>query len=120
MGIKPNSIDEYMAAFPPKVQEILQQIRTLIKETAPEAEEAISYGIPTFKLKKTNLVHFAAYKSHIGFYPTPSGVEAFAEAFKPYKTGKGSVQFPLEQPMPFDLIAQIVAYRIKNLSDKNK
>jgi Uncharacterized conserved protein len=110
-------MDEYIAMFPLEVQAILQQIRVLIKETVPEAEEAITYGIPTFKLKKKNLVHFAAFKSHIGFYPTPSAGGAFAEAFKSYKTGKGSVQFPLNQPMPFDLIAQIVEYRVNNLLD---
>lgn len=106
-----NPIDDYIAGFPPAVQQILQTIRATIQEAAPEATEAISYQMPTFKLHG-NLVHFAAYKSHIGFYPVPTGIEAFKEELSVYKQGKGSVQFPLDQPMPYDLIRRIVAFRV--------
>jgi uncharacterized protein YdhG (YjbR/CyaY superfamily) len=104
-------IDEYIADFPPDVQDILEEMRRTIREAAPDAEEAISYQMPTFKLNG-NLVHFAAYKNHIGFYPTPSGVEAFREELSAYKVSKGAIQFPIDQPMPLDLVRQIVAYRV--------
>lgn len=107
----PKDIDAYIAGFPEDVQEKLEQIRKVIREAAPEAQEAISYQIPTFKLYG-NLVHFAAYKSHIGFYPTSRGVEQFKEELSAYKGGKGTVQFPLDQPIPFDLIRRIVAFRV--------
>jgi uncharacterized protein YdhG (YjbR/CyaY superfamily) len=107
----PKTIDAYIAAFPDDVQAILQQIRQTIHEAAPEATEAISYGMPTFKLHG-NLVHFAAFKNHIGFYPVPSGIEAFKDELAAYKQGKGSVQFPLDRPMPYDLITRIVKFRI--------
>lgn len=107
-----NSIDEYIAAFPPEVAARLEEIRALIHEIAPEAVETISYAIPTFDLGKRHLVHFAGYDHHIGFYPTPVGSEAFAEELKAYKTGKGSVQFPLDQPLPVDLIRRIVEFRL--------
>ncbi|MFO7526553.1 MAG: DUF1801 domain-containing protein [Ignavibacteriaceae bacterium] len=106
------TIDEYINTFPKDVQKILEQIRKTIKEVAPEAEEAISYQIPTFKLNG-NLVHFAAFKNHIGFYPTPSGQKAFEKELSVYKSGKGSVQFPLSKPMPLSLIRKIVKYRVK-------
>lgn len=106
------TIDEYINTFPKDVQKILEQIRKTIKEVAPEAEEAISYQIPTFKLNG-NLVHFAAFKNHIGFYPTPSGQKAFEKELSVYKSGKGSVQFPLNKPMPLSLIRKIVKYRVK-------
>ena len=109
---KPQNIDEYITNFPPDVQAILEQIRALIHEIAPEAEEAMSYGMPTFKLKG-NLVHFAAYKKHIGFYPTPTGIEQFAEKLAPYASGKGSAQFPLDQPIPYDLIREITLFRVQ-------
>ena len=115
---KPDNIDAYIAGFPKDVQAILEQVRATIKKAAPDAEEAISYGIPTFRLHKTNLVHFAAFKNHIGFYPTPTGGEAFKEELSGYKTGKGSVQFPLDQPMPLDLIARIVQFRIGQILEK--
>ncbi|MBX4259687.1 DUF1801 domain-containing protein [Clostridium estertheticum] len=102
----------YFKQFPKDVQEILQKIRHLIQEAAPEATEKISYQMPTFFLKG-NLVHFAAYKKHIGFYPTPSGIEAFIDQIKVYKYAKGSVQFPLNQPIPYGLIIEIVNYRVK-------
>ncbi len=106
----PHSIDAYIAGFPPDVQAILQQIRRTIHEAAPDAQEAISYQMPTFKLKG-NLVHFAAFKNHIGFYPVPSGIAAFQDELAVYKQGKGSVQFPLDQPVPYDLIRRIVVFR---------
>lgn len=105
------SIDEYIAEFPPEVQRMLEEIRSLIHAAAPDATETISYAIPTFDLNG-HLVHFAGYARHIGFYPTGSGVEVFKEDLKPYKSGKGSVQFPLDQPLPADLITRIVKYRV--------
>lgn len=107
-----NSIDEYIAQFPEDIQAILQQIRSVIKEAAPEATEKISYQMPTFYLKG-NLVHFAAFKSHIGFYPVPSGIEKFKEELSQYKGGKGSVQFPLDKPIPYDLIRRITLFRVE-------
>jgi uncharacterized protein YdhG (YjbR/CyaY superfamily) len=104
------SIDDYIAQFPAQVQEMLVQLRTLIHELAPEATEKISYQIPTFFLNG-NLVHFAAYAHHIGFYPTSSGITHFEDELADYKHAKGSVQFPLDQPLPVDLIAKIVAFR---------
>ncbi|RYU97380.1 iron chaperone [Emticicia agri] len=105
------NIDEYLIDFPEATQEILQKIRALVHELAPEAKEAIKYAIPTFVLNG-NLVHFAGYKNHIGFYPAPTGTEAFKEDLAPYKTGKGSVQFQLNEPIPYDLIKKIVQFRI--------
>ena len=108
---KITTIDDYIAQYPEDIQSILQKIRKVIKETAPEAEEKISYQMPTFYLSG-NLVHFAAFKKHIGFYPTPTGIESFKEELSMYKGGKGSIQFPLDKPIPFDLIQKIVAYRV--------
>jgi len=108
----PASIDEYIAGFPPDVRAILEKIRATIRDAAPDAEETISYKMPTFRLKG-NLVHFAAYKDHIGFYPTPSGTAQFQEELSPYKRGKGSIRFPLDQPVPFDLIHRIVGFRVE-------
>ena len=108
----PQTIDEYIAPYPLHVQEILQNIRRTIHEAAPEATEKISYQMPTFFLHG-NLVHFAAFTNHIGFYPVPSGIEAFKEELSVYKQGKGSVQFPLEQPMPYELIRRIVLFRVQ-------
>ncbi len=107
-----STIDEYIAEFPLEIQQILQQIRTVIKEAAPQATEKISYQMPTFFLKG-NLVHFAAFKSHIGFYPVPSGIEKFKEELSQYKGGKGSVQFPLDEPIPYDLIRRITLFRVE-------
>jgi len=109
---KYSDIDEYIQKFPEEVAEKLTALRSLIKEVAPEAEEKINYGIPTFVLNG-NLVHFAAFKNHIGFYPTPSGVEAFKTQLSVYKVAKGSIQFPLEKPLPVHLIRQIVEFRVK-------
>jgi uncharacterized protein YdhG (YjbR/CyaY superfamily) len=106
------TIDEYIATFPEDVRAILNELRQTIKETAPEAEETISYQMPTFTLNG-NLVHFAAFKNHIGFYPTPTGVEAFKEDLSRYKGAKGSVQFPIDQPLPLPLIRRIVEYRVQ-------
>lgn len=113
------NIDEYISSFPENVQAILDKLRKVIRESAPEAEEAISYGMPTFKLNG-NLVHFAAYKDHIGFYPTPSGIIAFKEELSSYKQAKGSVQFPIDQPIPFDIVKQIVEFRVKENKAKTE
>ena len=113
----PKNIDEYIAGFPPDVQEILQKLTTTIRKAAPDAEETINYQIPTFTLKG-NLVHFAAFKKHIGFYPTGSGIEAFKEEMKQYKWAKGSVQFPLGEPLPADLIRRIVEFRVDTVTGK--
>jgi uncharacterized protein YdhG (YjbR/CyaY superfamily) len=109
----PQDIDEYIAGFPSDVQEKLEKIRMTIREAAPDAEEAIKYQIPTFVLKG-NLVHFAAFKNHIGFYPAPRGIEEFKEELSAYEGAKGSVRFPLDQPIPFDLISRIVQFRVKD------
>ena len=106
-----NSIDEYIATFPAETQKILEELRATIKAAAPEAEEKISYQMPTFALKG-NLVHFAAYKNHIGFYPTPSGIEAFKQELSMYEGAKGSVKFPIEAPLPLELVSKIVAFRV--------
>jgi uncharacterized protein YdhG (YjbR/CyaY superfamily) len=105
-------IDEYIAGFPEEVQEILEKIRTTIRKAAPNAEETINYGIPTFTLKG-NLVHFAGFKKHIGFYPTPTGIERFKKELSVYEGAKGSVQFPLDKPIPYGLISKIVKFRVK-------
>jgi uncharacterized protein YdhG (YjbR/CyaY superfamily) len=113
-----STIDEYIAMFPDEIQAILQRLRQTIHKAAPEATEAISYQMPTFKLNG-NLVHFAAFKSHIGFYPVPSGIEAFREELEPYIKGKGTIQFPLDKPIPYDLVEKIVEFRVKeNLAKK--
>lgn len=102
--------DEYISLFPPHVQLILQQLRKSIHDLIPEAEETISYGIPTFRLFG-NLVHYAAYKNHIGFYPGAAGIEIFKDKLSGYKLSKGTVQFPIDEPLPIDLILEIVQYR---------
>jgi uncharacterized protein YdhG (YjbR/CyaY superfamily) len=113
------TIDEYIATFPDPVQELLQQVRATIHAAAPEATEKISYQMPTFFLNG-NLVHFAAFKNHIGFYPAPRGIEAFKDELAQYKGAKGSVQFPLDEPMPLDLIRRIVEFRAAENSSKAK
>lgn len=105
------SIDEYIATFPEDIQKILQEIRATVQAAAPDAKEKISYQMPTFDLKG-NLVHFAAFKNHIGFYPTPSGTEAFREEIARYQGAKDSIRFPLNEPMPLDLIRRIVEFRV--------
>ena len=106
-----NSIDEYIAIFPEDIQKILEELRATIKAVAPEAEEKISYQMPTFFLKG-NLVHFAAWKNHIGFYPTPSGTEAFKRELSIYEGAKGSVKFPIDKPLPLGVIRKIVKFRV--------
>ncbi|MBX7226204.1 MAG: DUF1801 domain-containing protein [Chitinophagales bacterium] len=111
-----DSMDAYIANFPQEVHDQLQAIRMVVKEIVPDAMETINYGIPTFKLKG-NLVHFAAYKNHIGFYPGASGIKAFVPRFIDYHYSKGAVQFPLNQPLPLDLIKEIVLFRVnENMS----
>src|SRR5205085_9298177 len=106
-------IDGYIAEFPPDTQAVLHEIRALIKASAPDATETISYAMPTFDLNGKHLVHFAGYAKHIGFYPTASGIEAFKEEFGHYKGAKGTVPFPLDQPLPRDLIRRIVEFRVE-------
>ena len=106
-----NTIDEYILQFPPEVQEILETLRKVIKEAAPEAEEKMSWQMPTFALHG-NLVHFAAHKNHIGFYPAPTGIDAFKNELAEYKGAKGSVQFPIKKPMPYELVSKIVKFRV--------
>ncbi len=113
------SIDEYIVTFPEEVQKKLEELRAVIKAAAPDAEEKISYQMPTFALKG-NLVHFAAYKNHIGFYPTPSGIEEFKDELSAYEGAKGSIRFPLDKPIPYDLIAKIVAFRVKENLEKTE
>ena len=114
-----NSIDEYIATFPQDIQNILQELRATIKAAAPDSEEKISYQMPTFFMNG-NLVHFAAFKKHIGFYPTPSGIEAFQKELSAYEGAKGSVQFPLDKPMPLKLITRIVKFRVAENLKKAK
>jgi uncharacterized protein YdhG (YjbR/CyaY superfamily) len=113
----PGDIDEYIAGYPAEVQAILEKIRETIRSAAPEATETINYGVPTFRLGG-NLVHFGAYKKHIGFYPTPSGIEKFKGELAGYEGAKGSVKFPLDQPIPYDLIKKIVVFRVEENLNK--
>jgi uncharacterized protein YdhG (YjbR/CyaY superfamily) len=108
----PKDIDEYIVGFPDDVQKILKKIRATIKRAAPDAGEAIKYQMPTFTLQG-NLVHFAAFKKHIGFYPAPTGTQKFREELSVYKGGRGSVRFPLDEPIPFELIGRMVEFRVK-------
>lgn len=112
MNTNLTTIDDYIGVFPPEVQASLEKIRCLVAEAAPKAKEAIKYGIPTFVLNG-NLIHFAAYKTHIGLYPTPSIIKAFREELEAYKTSKGAIQFPLAKPLPWPLIKRIISYRAK-------
>lgn len=115
-----NTIDEYIATFPEEVQKILKELRGVIKEAAPRAEEKISYQMPTFALKG-NLVHFAAYQKHIGFYPAPSGILAFGKELSGYECSKGAVRFPIDEPLPLELISKIVKFRVdENLKRSKK
>jgi uncharacterized protein YdhG (YjbR/CyaY superfamily) len=113
----PKNIDEYIAGFPHDVQQILEKIRLTIRKAAPDAEETIKYRMPTFTLKG-NLVYFAAFKKHIGFYPVPTGIEKFKKELSVYERAKGSVQFPLDKPIPFALISRIVKFRVKENLDR--
>ncbi len=112
------TIDEYIAEFPPETQRVLRQLRALIHDVAPDATETISYAIPTFDLEGKHLVHFAGYAHHVGFYPTGSGIESFDKELGSYKRAKGSVQFPLEQPLPTDLIRRMVEFRVAEVMGK--
>ena len=116
----PTNIDEYIADFSEEIQILLNQVRSTIKQAAPDAEESVAYGMPAYKLKGKPLVYFAGYKNHIGFYATPTGHEEFAKELSKYKQGKGSVQFPIDQPMPLELIAQIVEFRVVENMEKVK
>ncbi len=111
------TIDEYIATFPQNIQDILEELRKTIRDSAPTAKEAISYQIPTFKLNG-NLVHFAAWKNHIGFYPGSSAINEFKEELAHYEVAKGTVQFPIDRPIPYELISKIVKYRVKQNLDK--
>jgi uncharacterized protein YdhG (YjbR/CyaY superfamily) len=112
---KPKTIDEYISAFPDDIQTVLEKIRQTIRRTAPDAVESISYGMPAFKLKSKPLVYFAAWKNHIGFYPTSSGTAAFKDQLSAYKSSKGAVQFPLDKSIPYDLIERIVLFRMDEI-----
>ncbi|MFO1444867.1 DUF1801 domain-containing protein [Bacillus sp. Bva_UNVM-123] len=118
-----NTVDDYIAQFPADIQKILESLRKVIKETAPDAKEKISYQMPSFYLHG-NLVYFAAYKNHIGFYPTSSGIAAFKQEISNYKNSKGAVQFPLDKPLPYELISKIVEFRVaenvKKVEEKGK
>ncbi len=116
---KPKNIDEYIAACPPEMQGRLRELRATIRKAAPDAEETISYQMPTFKLNG-NLVYFAVFKNHIGFYPIPTGIEAFKKELSVYKQGKGSVQFPNDEPLPLKLVTRIVKFRAKENLAKTK
>ncbi len=114
----PKNIDEYIAAFSNDVQEILEKIRMTIREAAPDAEETMSYQMPTFTLQGKYLVYFAAYKKHVGLYPAPIGNEEFEEELSVYATGKGTLRFPFDKPIPFDLISKIVKFRVKEYLER--
>ncbi|WP_116789062.1 iron chaperone [Flavobacterium psychrotrophum] len=114
------TVNQYIAQFPPETQKLLQRVRDVIIQTAPDAEESISYAMPAYKLNGKPLVYFAGYKKHIGFYATPTGHEAFKNELSKYKQGKGSVQFPITEPMPLDLIKRIVAFRVSENFAKAK
>lgn len=114
------TVDEYIQEFETETQERLNTIRKLILETAPQAIESISYGMPAYKVNKKPLVYFGGYKSHIGFYATPTGHKAFEKELSKYKQGKGSVQFPLNEPLPLNLIKEIVLFRLSENQDKNQ
>jgi uncharacterized protein YdhG (YjbR/CyaY superfamily) len=115
------TIDEYIASFPRNIRDILEETRKVIRESAPKAEETISYGIPTFDLNGRHLVHFAAYKNHVGFYPGgSSGIKAFQRELSPFKTSAGTIQFPLDKPIPFDLVRKIVKFRAKENESKKR
>jgi len=109
------TIDDYVAEFPPETRAVLEEIRALIRAEAPDADETISYAIPTFDLNGTHLCHFAAFKNHVSFFPTGSGADAFADELKAYKGGRGTVQFPYGTPLPADLIRRIVAFRVEQV-----
>jgi uncharacterized protein YdhG (YjbR/CyaY superfamily) len=114
------TIEEYIESFPKNIQNILVKLRDTVRRAAPESEESISYDMPTFKLNKERLVYFSAWKNHIGFYSIPQGDEAFKKELSPYEGEKGSLRFPLEQPIPYDLVRKIVTLRVKEIQKKRK
>lgn len=116
----PRDIDDYIAGFPEDVQKILKKVKATIKKTAPDAEETISYQIPTFKLNGRYLIYFAGFKNHISLYPAPRGAKEFKTELAAYEGGKGTVQFPLDKPIPFDLIKRIVEFKVKENQEKTK
>lgn len=118
-GKIPATIDEYIESFQPSTKKILEAVRTVVQQAAPDAQEAIKYGMPTYVLGG-NLVHFAAFTNHIGFYPTPDGTEQFRKELAKFKSGKGSVQFPIDEPMPLALITKMVKYRVASSVAKAK
>jgi uncharacterized protein YdhG (YjbR/CyaY superfamily) len=113
-----NAVDAYIATFPENVQERLHMLRKIIRRTAPEAVEGMAYGLPAYKLNKKPLVYFGGFEKHVGFYATPTGHSAFSDALKPYKQGKGSVQFPHNQPLPEALIEAMVRFRVEEITQK--
>lgn len=113
-----NTVDEYIDSLPDKTKEELTKLRNKIKELAPDAVESMSYGMPGYKFNGKPLVYFAGWKDHIGFYPTPNGMEQFDKELTPYKTGKGTAQFPLDKPLPFDLISNIIKSRIGQIKSE--
>ncbi len=120
MAIKPKTIDEYLETVPASVRPILQEIRRTISSLAPEATEAISYDLPTFKLRGRNLIHLGAWKDHVGIYPVPSGTDAFNKELAPYVKSKGTIQFPFSKPVPYPLLKQIIALRIEDVEKKQR
>jgi uncharacterized protein YdhG (YjbR/CyaY superfamily) len=118
MNTQYDNVDNYIMTFPPEVQTLLQKVRTIIKENAPEAKESIAYGMPAYKINGKPLLYFAGFNKHIGFYALPAAHSQFAGELSAYKRGKGSVQFPLNKPLPFDLIGRIVIYRVKEVTSK--
>jgi len=114
------TIDEYISNFSPEIQEKLIKLRKAIREAAPDAREKIGYRMPTFTLDGKNLVHFAAFDNHIGFYPTPSGIETFKQELSAYKGAKGSVQFPIDMPIPYELVSRIVRFRVDEVMKQKK
>jgi uncharacterized protein YdhG (YjbR/CyaY superfamily) len=119
MAENAKTIDEYIAGFDPKIQMTLNELRNFIKSEVPEATEKISYGMPTFYLNG-NLVHFAAFKDHYGFFPSPSGIDKFEKELAPYRSGKGTLRFPLDKPIPWEIIKKVIQFRIKENVDKIK
>jgi len=115
------TMDEYIATFPENVRDVLEKLRRTIMESAPKAEETISYGMPAFKLNGKSLVYFAAWKNHIGFYPAgPSAIKAFKKELSPFRQAKGTIQFPLDKPIPIDLVKKIVKFRVEENESKKK
>ena len=112
-----DTIDEYIASSGPEIQKTLREIRDFIKKEAPEAAEKISYGMPTFYLNG-NLVHFAAFKDHYGFFPSPSGIDAFEKELAPYRSGKGTLRFPMDKPIPWEIIRKVVKFRVEENAKK--